>query len=83
MMDARSTNSTVTFAHPFRIAGYETELPAGDYEMVAEEDRLQGLSFQADRRSRTFLLIHGAPGGWGARDPEVALARDQATSEQA
>lgn len=89
-MDSRSTTSTVTFAHPFHIAGYEDELPAGDYEVVVDEDLLQGLSFEAYRRSGTFLLIHGWAGSWGAvemrsidpRDLEAALARDQAASEQ-
>lgn len=86
-MNSRTTTSTVTFAHPFRIAGYEGELPAGSYEVVVDEDLLQGLSFEAYRRSGTFLMVPGAAGSWGAvemrpvdpRDLEAALARDQAT----
>ncbi|EYD75609.1 hypothetical protein Rumeso_02825 [Rubellimicrobium mesophilum DSM 19309] len=89
-METRSTRSTVTFAHPFHIAGYEDELPAGDYEVVVDEDLLQGLSFEAYRRSATYLLIGGRTGGRGIsemrpidpRDLDAALARDQAQPEQ-
>ncbi len=88
-MNTRSTRSTVTFAHPFHIAGYEGDLPAGDYEVVVDEDLLQGLSFEAWRRSASYLLIGGRAGSRGPtemrpvdpRDLEAALARDQAQSE--
>ncbi len=85
-MNSRSTRSTVTFAHPFRIAGYDDELPAGDYEVVVDEDLMEGLSFEAYRRTASYLLIGGKAGGRGPaemrpidpRDLEAALARDQA-----
>jgi hypothetical protein len=83
-MTTRSTRSTVTFAHPFRIAGYDDELPAGDYEVVVDEDLLEGFSFDAYRRTASYLLVGGKAGGRGAaemrpidpRDLEAALARD-------
>lgn len=86
-MNSRSTRSTVTFAHPFRIAGYDDELPAGDYEVVVDEDLMEGLSFEAYRRTASYLLIGGRAGGRGPsemrpvdpRDLEAALARDQAS----
>ena len=85
-MTSRSTRSTVTFVHSFRIAGYEDELPAGDYDVVVDEDLLEGVSFEAYRRTASYLLIGGQAGGRGPsemrpidpRDLDAALARDQA-----
>lgn len=89
-MNTRSTRSTVTFAHAFHIAGYDDELPAGTYDVVVDEDLLQGLSFEAYRRSGTYLMIGGQAGGRGPaemrpidpRDLEAALVRDQMQSER-
>jgi hypothetical protein len=89
-VNSRTTRSTVTFAHPFRIAGYEDELPAGDYEVVVDEDLLEGLSFEAYRRTASFLMIEGQAGGRGQaemrpidpRDLDAALARDQGHAER-
>jgi hypothetical protein len=79
----------VTFAHPFVISGYEGELPAGSYEVIVDEELLEGLSFEAYRRTASFLLISGQGGQAGEtamrlidpRDLEAALARDLAVSE--
>jgi hypothetical protein len=58
-MNTRSTRSTVTFSSPFTLPGYLGELPAGDYEVLVEEELLQGLSFEAYRRTATFLTVCG------------------------
>ncbi|MDI3338867.1 hypothetical protein QKW60_20850 [Defluviimonas aestuarii] len=58
-MNTRTSRSIVTFPHVFVLPGYPEELPAGDYEIVTEEERLQGLSFEAYRRTATYLTIHG------------------------
>lgn len=58
-MTSRTTRSTVTFGFPFVIAGYTDELPAGNYEIIVEEDLLEGLSFMAYRRTATYLLVSG------------------------
>ena len=79
----------MTFAHPFVISGHEGELPAGRYEVVVDEVLLEGLSFEAYRRTASFLLISGQGGQAGEtsmrqidpRDLEAALARDAARSE--
>lgn len=86
-MNSRSTKSTVTFAHPFRIAGYDDELPAGDYDVLVDEDLMEGLSFEAYRRTASYLLIGNQAGGRGPaemrpidpQDLDAALARDQAS----
>lgn len=61
-MISRTTRSIVTFEFPFVIAGYLDELPAGNYEVIGEEDLLEGLSFTAYRRTATYLLINGQQG---------------------
>jgi hypothetical protein len=55
----RSTRSTVTFPHPFTLSGYSDELPAGEYEVLVEEELLEGLSFAAYRRTGTYLTVRG------------------------
>ena len=44
-MNMRSITSTVTFSNPFTLSGYPGDLPAGEYEILVEEELLQGLSF--------------------------------------
>lgn len=86
-MDLRTTRSTVRFTHPFLLPGYEEDLPAGDYEVIVEEEPLQGLSFAAYRRIASYLLIR-TPGGSSItemrpinpRDLEAALSRDRTLS---
>jgi hypothetical protein len=58
-MTVRSSKSVVTFTHPFRISGYSDELPKGEYVVVVEEELLQGLSFEAYRRTGTYLTVQG------------------------
>ncbi|CUX81283.1 MAG: hypothetical protein HLUCCA05_14930 [Roseibaca calidilacus] len=85
-MTMRTTKTTVTFAHPFTLAGYQGELPAGEYEVLVEEELLQGLSFEAYRRTATYLMVHGSGGHAGrtelraTSDNELkeALGRDAA-----
>lgn len=88
-MNMRSTRSTVTFSNPFTLPGYPGDLPAGDYEVLVEEELLQGLSFEAYRRTATFLTVSGTGARAGRsefratteRDLKEALRRDADTSE--
>ncbi|RFP88610.1 hypothetical protein DZK27_08440 [Rhodobacteraceae bacterium 63075] len=85
----RSTRTTATFSKPFTLAGYPGELPAGEYEILVEEELLRGLTFQAYRRTATYLTVRGtgAHAGRVERRPttesdlKAALRRDQATTE--
>jgi len=87
-MNQRTIRSTVTFSHPFVLSGYDDELPAGGYGVIVEEELLQGLSFEAYRRTATYLLTGGQPGRGGTiemrlvdpMDLEAALLRDHALS---
>ena len=85
-MIPRTTRTTVTFAHPFNLDGFDEPLPAGQYTVEAEDELLEGLSFAAYRRTSTLLLVPLAGRGAAAFearsiDPEAldaALARDSA-----
>ncbi len=89
-MNMRSTRSTVTFANPFALPGYPGNLPPGDYEVLVEEELLQGLSFEAYRRTATYLTVRGRGGHAGRTELRVipdsdlkeALSRDRAASEK-
>ncbi len=88
-MTMRSTRSTVTFANPFTLSGYPGELPAGDYEVLVEQELLQGLSFEAYRRTATYLTVRGRGRHAGRSelratsdsDLKEALSQDAATTE--
>jgi len=88
-MNMRSTRSTVTFSNPFTLSGYSGELPAGDYEVLVEEELLQGLSFEAYRRTATYLTVRGRGRHAGRselraisdRDLKEALSRDQGAAK--
>jgi hypothetical protein len=66
------------------VAGFEQELPAGDYVIETEEELIQGLSFPAYRRVSTALHVDRIPGRPGQKESwqiepealEAALALD-------
>ncbi|MDA9475319.1 hypothetical protein XI03_12620 [Bradyrhizobium sp. CCBAU 65884] len=64
-MTIRSRHESVTFKHPFHIRGIARELPAGRYEVVTDEEMIEGLSFAAWRRVATMITVptEGARGG--------------------
>ncbi|MBL3554274.1 hypothetical protein JMM63_06595 [Rhodovulum sulfidophilum] len=88
-MNVRSSRSTLTFSNPFTLPGYPGELPAGDYALLVEEELLQGLSFEAYRRTATYLTVRGRGRHAGRSelraisdsDLKEALNRDQAATE--
>jgi len=88
-MLTRSTRSMVTFSNDFTIGDSQRELPAGTYEIVVEEELLQGLSFEAYRRTGTYLMVQARGGNAGQtmmhlttqEDLEHAVACDRALSE--
>ncbi len=64
-MTIRSRRETVTFKHPFHIRGIERQLPAGAYEVVTDEETIDGLSFAVWRRVATMIIVPGSRGGVG------------------
>jgi hypothetical protein len=59
-MTIRSRRETVTFKHPFRIRGVDRLLPAGAYEVITDEEMIEGLSFAAFRRVATMMMVPAA-----------------------
>ncbi len=56
-MEIRTTWSKLTFQRSFSLPGSDAVFPAGDYDFVIEEARLQGLTFDAYRRINAFLEV--------------------------
>ena len=59
-MTTRSRRETITFEHPFRIKGVDRMLPAGAYEVVTDEEMIEGLSFAVFRRVATMIMVPAA-----------------------
>ena len=60
-MTMRSRRETVTFLHPFRIKGIDRLLPPGAYEVITDEEMIEGLSFASFRRVATLIMVPAAP----------------------
>ena len=59
-MTMRSRRETITFRHPFRIKGIDRLLSAGAYEVITDEEMIEGLSFASFRRVATMIMVPGA-----------------------
>ena len=59
-MTIRSRREIVTFKHPFQIRGIDRLLPAGAYEVVTDEEMIEGLSFASFRRIATMIMVPAA-----------------------
>lgn len=55
-MSIRTTRKIVKFSNPFSIEGVGRVLPAGNYEVVTDEELIEGLSFPVYRRVATMML---------------------------
>jgi hypothetical protein len=63
-MTIRSRRETITFKHPFRIKGIDRLLSAGAYEVITDEEMIEGLSFASFRRIATMIMVPaGTPHG--------------------
>lgn len=56
-MTTRSRWETVHFKHPFRIKGIDRLLLPGAYEVVTDEEMIEGLSFPSFRRVATMIMV--------------------------
>jgi hypothetical protein len=55
-MSMRTTRKTVIFSNPFSLESVGRVLPAGNYEVMTDEELIDGLSFPAYRRVATMML---------------------------
>jgi hypothetical protein len=85
-MRSRTTHATITFAHPFRLKGFDRPQGPGTYSVRTDEELIEGLSFPAYGRTATEISIPVSNAGSGsvqliATDPrelEAAFAADRA-----
>jgi hypothetical protein len=59
-MTMRTRRETISFAGPFRIDGVDRVLPAGAYEVITDEEMIEGLSFASFRRVATMIMVPAA-----------------------
>jgi hypothetical protein len=59
-MTVRSRRETIHFRYDFRIKGIDRQLPAGAYEVVTDDEMIEGLSFPSFRRIATMIMVPGA-----------------------
>ncbi len=59
-MTTRTRRETVDFKHPFRLDGVDRLLPPGAYQVVTDEEMIEGLSFPSFRRVATMIMLPGA-----------------------
>jgi hypothetical protein len=56
-MNTRTTRKIVNFSNPFSLEAIGRMLPAGRYEVVTDEELIEGLSFPVYRRVATTMLV--------------------------
>jgi hypothetical protein len=56
-MTTRTQRRTVVFGHPFRLKGVDRALPPGDYEVVTDEELIEGLSFTVCCHISTAIIV--------------------------
>jgi hypothetical protein len=56
-MTIRTKRETVTFAQSFSLRGLGRSFPAGVYEVVTDEELIEGLSFPVYRRVSTMIFV--------------------------
>jgi hypothetical protein len=79
----RSRRETVTFKHPFRIKGIERQLQAGAYEVVTDEEMIEGLSFPCFRRVATMIMVPAAAPHQSSTEMISISSVDLADAQQA
>jgi hypothetical protein len=60
-MTIRSRREMVHFRRPFRVKGIDRQLAPGAYEVITDEEMIEGLSFPSFRRVATMIMVPGAP----------------------
>jgi hypothetical protein len=88
-MTIRTIRKTITFLKPFCLKGVDRLLPPRDYDVVTDEELIEGLSFSAYHRGSTAIFVP-APSGSTIEmvtidplDLEAALEQDAASPSPA
>jgi hypothetical protein len=56
-MTMRTSRKTLKFVHPFFLKGIDRILPPGEYQVVTDEELIEGLSFPVYRRVSTMIFV--------------------------
>ena len=56
-MIMRTSRKTLKFVHPFFLKGIDRILPPGEYQVVTDEELIEGLSFPVYRRVSTMIFV--------------------------
>ena len=78
----QTTRKSVTFLHPFSLAGIDEELDAGTYIVETLEEAIEGLSFVAYRRISTTIVTAGKGYGQAARQVVTIDPHDLERAQQ-
>jgi hypothetical protein len=84
-MTIRTIRRTIAFRRPFYLKGVDRLLPPGGYNVVTDEELIEGLSFSAYHRISTVMFVPAQSGSaveMVTIDPlnlEAALERDAAS----
>ncbi|HET9395294.1 MAG TPA: hypothetical protein VFO36_04495 [Nitrospiraceae bacterium] len=70
----------MTFPRSFELAGVVYPLPAGSYEIISDEELIEGLSFPVYRRVSTWIMARRSP---GAATEMVPIDPDELAKVQA
>ena len=88
-MTVRTIRRTISFLRPFYLKGVDRVLPPGDYQVMTDEELIEGLSFPAYHRVSTAIFVP-APSGSAIEmatidplDLQAAHALDAKTNEPA
>jgi len=60
-MTTRSRREVITFQHPFQIKGIDRVLPPGAYDVITDEQMIEGLLFASFGRVATMIMVPAAP----------------------
>jgi hypothetical protein len=80
-MTIRSRSETMVFKHPFRLKAVGRELPPGAYEVLTDDEMIEGLSFPCYRRVSTMIMVPGEPPYTGSTEMITVTAIDLANAQ--
>jgi hypothetical protein len=88
-MTVRTIRKTISFLRPFYLKGVDRLLPPGRFQVMSDEELIEGLSFPAYHRVSTAIFVP-APSGSGIEmatidplDLQAAQDQDAKTNEPA
>ena len=76
----RTRRRFLTFTRSFELRSVDYSLPAGSYEIISDEELIEGLSFPVYRRVSTWIMARRSP---GAATEMVLLDSDDLAKVQA